>query len=493
MVEFPVNDADGHITETTEQLRPYFDGRHGERGHWAGRRSYYPEDGWDRSLGGQLGSSVNDAKSWLKVMDDGGLETAVLYPTAGLAIGWVREPDFAVALCRAYNNFVQQEFLTVSPRLKAVALLPFQDVPEAVKELRRAVTELGMSGAFAPAVGLRLPLGHPSFHPIYAEAERLGSMVACHATVRGPHFFGADGFDKFVEVHALSHPVAQMIQLTGMIFEGVPEKYPSLRIGFMEAGCSWLPFWMDRMDEEWSKRKAEAPLCRKKPSDYLRSGQLFFAAEGDEKSVPEVIRRLNLAPGGTAALVRMRQVLLSLLPSHPELQPVDDDFVHLFSSWFNRGFLVLRPIDWNTSASILEKIIRYEAVHAIQDWDDLRNRLEPSDRRCYAFFHPQLIDEPLIFVEVALTREIPGPIGPLLDKSRHAIAAREATTAVFYSISNCQRGLAGVSFGHFLIKQVVEEISREAPKLSNFVTLSPAPNFAEWLRRDQQTRPEEKF
>src|SRR5467141_2523557 len=276
MVEFTVNDADSATTETTEQLRPYLEGSHGERGAWAGRRSYYPEDGWDRSLGGKLGSSVNDAKSWLGIMDEGGLETTILYPTGGLAIGWVREPDFAVALCRAYNNFVHQEFLTVSPRLKAVALLPFQDVGEAVKELRRAVSELGMSGAFAPAVGLRLPLGHPDFHPIYAEAERLGSMVACHATVRGPHFFGADGFDKFVEVHTLSHPVAQMIQLTGMIFEGVPEKFPSLR-----------------MDEEWSKRKAEAPLCRKKPSEYLRSGQLFFAAEGDEKSVPEVVRRLG--------------------------------------------------------------------------------------------------------------------------------------------------------------------------------------------------------
>ncbi|OLD37449.1 MAG: hypothetical protein AUI57_10915 [Candidatus Rokubacteria bacterium 13_1_40CM_2_68_8] len=293
MVEFTVNDADGHITETTEQLRPYFEGKQGERGAWASRRSYYPEDGWDRSLGGQLGSSVNDAKSWLRIMDEGGVESTVLYPTGGLAIGWVREPDFAVALCRAYNNFLHQEFLSVSPRLKAVALLPFQDVTEAVKELRRAVTELGMCGAFAPAVGLRLPLGHPDFHPIYAEAERLGSMVASHATVRGPHFFGADGFDKFIEVHTLSHPVAQMIQLTGMIFEGVPEKYPSLRIGFMEAGCSWLPFWMDRMDEEWAKRAVEAPLCRKKPSDYLRSGQLFFAAEGDEKSVPEVVRRLG--------------------------------------------------------------------------------------------------------------------------------------------------------------------------------------------------------
>src|SRR5262249_21273147 len=216
MVDFPVNDADGHITESTEQLRPYLEGKLGERGAWAGRRSYYPEDGWDRSMGGTLGSSVNDAKSWLRIMDEGGMETVVLYPTGGRAIGWVREPEFAVALCRAYNNFVRQEFLTVSRRLGAVALLPFQDVPEAVKELRRAVTELGMSGAFAPAVGLRLPLGHLQFHPIYAEAERLGAMVACHATVRGPHFFGAAGFDTFVGVPTLCPPDAPMIRVTCM-------------------------------------------------------------------------------------------------------------------------------------------------------------------------------------------------------------------------------------------------------------------------------------
>ena len=294
MVEFSVIDADGHITESTEQLRPYFEGSPAERARWTGRRSYYPEDGWDRSLGGRLGSTASDAKAWLRIMDEGGLHAAVLYPTAGLAIGWVRELDLAVALCRAYNNFVHQEFLTVSPRLKAVALLPFQDVPEAVKELRRAVTELGMVGVFAPAVGLRLPLGHPQFHPIYAEAERLGSMVASHATVRGPHAFGADGFDAFIEVHTLSHPVAQMIQLTGVIFEGIPQMYPRLRIGFMEGGCSWLPFWMDRMDEEWRKRgEVEAPRCPKRPSDYLRSGQLYFAAEGDEGSLPEVVRRLG--------------------------------------------------------------------------------------------------------------------------------------------------------------------------------------------------------
>src|SRR5947208_10587361 len=140
-------------------------------------------------------------------------------------------------------------------------------------------------------------------------------------------------------------------------------------------------------------------------------------------------------------------------------------------------------MDWSTSANIVEKIIKYEAVHAIQDWDDLRNRLEPPDRRCYAFFHPQLIDEPLIFVEVALTREIPSAVGPLLDKSRQAIEAREATTAVFYSISNTQKGLAGVSFGNFLIKQVVQDLARELPNLKTFVTLSPVPGFAGCVQR----------
>jgi malonyl-CoA decarboxylase len=201
----------------------------------------------------------------------------------------------------------------------------------------------------------------------------------------------------------------------------------------------------------------------------------------------ELIRRLNLAPGGTAALVRMREELLGYLPEHPELKPVDADFAHLFSSWFNRGFLVLRPIDWTTPANILERIIRYEAVHAIQNWDDLRNRLQPEDRRCYGFFHPQLVDEPLIFVEVALTKGIPGAIGPLLDLDRTPIAATDATTAVFYSISNTQKGLGGVSFGNFLIKQVVENLKRELPNLKTFVTLSPVPGFARWLERERKT------
>jgi malonyl-CoA decarboxylase len=156
--------------------------------------------------------------------------------------------------------------------------------------------------------------------------------------------------------------------------------------------------------------------------------------------------------------------------------------VHLLSSWFNRGFLVLRRIDWSTPAIVLEKIIRYEAVHAINDFPSLRLRIDPPDRRCYGFFHPAMTDEPLIFVEVALTDAIPGAIGPLLDSDRKLVAPEKAKTAVFYSISNCQRGLAGISFGNFLIKQVVEELRREFSKLETFVTLSPVPGFSRWLR-----------
>src|SRR5579872_2294686 len=212
------------------------------------------------------------------------------------------------------------------------------------------------------------------------------------------------------------------------------------------------------------------------------------AAEVHRASEPrrmELFRRLNLAPGGTGALVRMREHLLGALDRRDDLGAVDSAFVHLFSSWFNRGFLVLRRIDWSTPAIVLEKIIRYEAVHRIRGWDDLRRRIDAPDRRCYAFFHPALVDEPLIFVEVALTREIPAAIAPILVKEREVIEPEKAATAVFYSISNCQRGLTGVSFGHFLIKQVAEEIARENARLSRFVTLSPVPGFAAWLERER--------
>ncbi|MEM6421778.1 MAG: malonyl-CoA decarboxylase family protein, partial [Pseudomonadota bacterium] len=172
----------------------------------------------------------------------------------------------------------------------------------------------------------------------------------------------------------------------------------------------------------------------------------------------ELLRQLNRAPGGTHALVRMREDLIASLRERPDLQGLDDDFLHLFASWFNRGFLRLARIDWHTPAVILEKIIEYEAVHAIQDWGDLRRRVAAPDRALFAFFHPALKDEPLIFVEVALCREIPAAIGPILAEERDTLEPGQATTAVFYSISNCQKGLRRVSFGNLLIKQVVEEL-----------------------------------
>lgn len=234
---------------------------------------------------------------------------------------------------------------------------------------------------------------------------------------------------------------------------------------------------LERFGPETERLDAAIDAYRAAP-DAATLEALHLASEPRRQ---ELLRRLNLAPGGTHVLVRMREALFEAMERAPELKAVDSDFRHLFSSWFNRGFLVLRRIDWRTPANVLDKIIRYEAVHEIQGWDDLRRRLEPTDRRCFAFFHPQLIDDPLIFVEVALTSEIPRSIGEVLADSRQILPAADATTAVFYSISNCQEGLRGISFGNFLIKQVAEDLKRELPGLDIFVTLSPLPGFARWL------------
>ncbi|MEP5761374.1 MAG: malonyl-CoA decarboxylase [Litoreibacter sp.] len=195
----------------------------------------------------------------------------------------------------------------------------------------------------------------------------------------------------------------------------------------------------------------------------------------------ELLRRLNQPVGATEMLVSMRVDLLKLLKSHPDLARTNMDFVHLLRSWFNRGFLVLQQINWDTPARILDKIIAYEAVHQINDLDDLRLRLYPPDRRCFAFFHPSMPDEPLIFVEVALSDTIPGSIDAVLSDSRTPLEAELAKVAVFYSISNCQKGLTGISFGNLLIKQVVAELILEAPQIESFVTLSPIPGMNRWL------------
>lgn len=279
--DIEVIDADGHITEEDNQIKEFLDSPYRDR-----KAVFYPKDNWDRSIGGTLGTRARDAKSWLDAMDRGGVSTAVLFPTDGLSIGWIREPDYAVALCRAWNSFVSEKFQKVSSRLKGVALVPMQDVPEGVKEVRRAIQELRLAGVMLPAVGLRKPLGHEDYWLIYEEAEKLDCMVGVHATVRGPHYFAAELFDHFIDVHTLSHAFAQMTQMTSMVLRGVLEKFPRLRIAFMEAGCSWVPYWMGRMNEEWEKRgKAEAPRCKKKPSEYVKSGQVYLHAEDYEPLV----------------------------------------------------------------------------------------------------------------------------------------------------------------------------------------------------------------
>jgi malonyl-CoA decarboxylase len=188
-----------------------------------------------------------------------------------------------------------------------------------------------------------------------------------------------------------------------------------------------------------------------------------------------------MAPDGTRLLVTMREDLLTALKANKALSVVDSDLQHLLETWFNRGFLTIRKIDWRTPAHILEKLIAYEAVHEMDGWDDLRRRLE-QDRRCFAFFHPALEDEPLIFVEVALVDGLATAVQPLLAPKTDERKA--ADTAIFYSISNCQKGLKGISFGNFLIKQVVMELQQELPKLKHFATLSPIPGFSRWLEAE---------
>jgi len=194
----------------------------------------------------------------------------------------------------------------------------------------------------------------------------------------------------------------------------------------------------------------------------------------------KLFRRINMAPDGTRMLVKLRGDLLELLGDHPELHAVDSDLKHLFVYWFNKGFLQLRQIDWSSPGYLLEKLIEYEAVHEINGWDDLRGRLR-DDRRCFAFFHPAMDDDPVVFVEVALTDAVPGSIAPLISLEREAVNRKRFNTVVFYSISNCHPGLAGISFGNFLIKNVVKILAEEISSLKTFVTLSPIPGFRRWL------------
>ena len=227
--------------------------------------------------------------------------------------------------------------------------------------------------------------------------------------------------------------------------------------------------------------EAEIPDIKKVAGEFVRNpgdNTLQELNRSLKTKCHKLFNRMNMAPGGTEAIVDMRRDLLELIPAHPELKPIDNELRALFTTWFNPGFLVLKKIDWDTEASILEKIIRYETVHNIDNWNDLKQRLV-ENRRCFAYFHPALGDEPLIFVEVALTKGIARSVQAILnDEGNH----HKRNTAIFYSINNCQRGLRGIPLGNFLIKMVVTEIARELPEIKHFSSLSPVTGFAQWLK-----------
>lgn len=244
--------------------------------------------------------------------------------------------------------------------------------------------------------------------------------------------------------------------------------------------------FFETLEQEFNADPAKVEAAYKAYAEKPCSANLNALSRVTEPRRHELLRRLNQTPDATHDLVSMRTDLLKLLKPHPQLKAVDDDFVRMFISWFGRGFLILKQINWSTSAAILERIIRYEAVHEIKDWEDLRSRIDPPNRRCFAFFHPALIDEPLIFVEVALGQDVPGSIFAILnDRMEEERVAPEFKTATFYSISNCQPGLKNISFGNFLIKQVVQELQAEFPSIKQFVTLSPIPGFGNWLQADE--------
>ncbi|TNF90016.1 MAG: malonyl-CoA decarboxylase [Gammaproteobacteria bacterium] len=233
-----------------------------------------------------------------------------------------------------------------------------------------------------------------------------------------------------------------------------------------------------------SEYDIDADAIKTAVADYERNpdaSNLLRVTNAAEPGRQELLRRINLTPGGTRRLVKMREHLLTAMRDQPELKKIDTDFHHLFNAWFNRGFLLMEPIDWTTPAHILEKIIAYEAVHEIENWAELRSRLEPSDRYCYGFFHPSMEDEPLVFVEVALTDQVPSGIGQILQRDPAAEIPENPSCAIFYSISNCHRGLAGVSFGNFLIKQVATSLKLRFPQLKTFATISPVPGLRRWL------------
>ena len=304
--------------------------------------------------------------------------------------------------------------------------------------------------------------------------EVMASVARARGGIRGRHAEpaapgGSDDIRELCRTLLRTRGEASVVTLARAALDAFAGLEESARGGFFEFLTHDLgpePAALDRAVDDY--RAAPGP------------GTAAALSRATDPPRRELLALLNTTPNGMSDLLAMREALRDALPQHPELAPLDADFLYLLRAWFNRGFLELRRIDWRTPAFVLEKIIEYEAVHQILDWEDLRRRLE-ADRRCFGFFHPSLPDEPLIFVEVALCRGLASSVQDLIFGEVDPDV--DADTAVFYSISNCQRGLVGISFGNFLIKQVVHELAVEMPGLRTFATLSPIPGFRTWLTR----------
>lgn len=297
MQRFEIFDADGHVYEDAREIFSYLEGPYAGRQTLLGFPFWPSLDGWQRgAIHAPLGihkSFVTDADVWLGFLDATGISRTVLYPTHGLATGLIRDRDWAVALSRAYNDWLADRYLSRSPRLLGVALLPVRDPEEAARELRRAVLELGMVGGVLPAVGLPRALGHAEFDPIYREACALDRPLGVHG---GPaQGLGLDALGHFAQVHTLSHPVAQMVQATSILMGGVLDRFPRLRMAFLEAGVGWVPFLVDRMDRSYRARKLDRFIggARREPSEYLRSGNLYFGVDASERHLRHCIEAVG--------------------------------------------------------------------------------------------------------------------------------------------------------------------------------------------------------
>lgn len=286
--DYRVIDADGHVLELNEEVIEFMPSPWKEM-WW--HRSYSLWPGWDgyirglRRPGGMVHEGYGpDAQDWIKFLDTNGIERTVLYPTQGLTLGVYQDAEFATALARAYNDFMHERFMKVDPRLISVALLPIQDVDASVKELRRCVTELGMPGAVIPSVVQARPyFGDPIYHPLWEAAQELDVPIAPHSGTAA--YLGLDGLRNQAAAHCLEHPFAQQRQFVHMMFEGVFELFPRLRVAMLECGAGWVPWLMDRMDEEVERKGRFTQRLKKKPSEYVRDGNIFFTAEVEEGSL----------------------------------------------------------------------------------------------------------------------------------------------------------------------------------------------------------------